>query len=227
MRTPLESARFCAELAEKAASEGDIAKSPNLFVRAAMDFLKIAVSEFEGLDQARGFLAQEKVPALIAEGAKGYEKFLSEIRSGRALRKDMTGEYVFIAASHLALLLGLDGPARTYSRLAVAPETIVGKLPYFWNGYAESYAALLDGKPVRVPGFKKLRGEEKYWIHYIELMALLSQGDPPGEKVEELRALFLKRQSDKRINDWEGLEGDGKRPVKWDFRLEALLCAKR
>jgi hypothetical protein len=35
---------------------------------------------------------------------------------------------------------------------------------------------------------------------------------------------FQRRNSDRRCIDWVGLDGDGKNPVRWDFRLFTLEC---
>lgn len=41
--------------------------------------------------------------------------------------------------------------------------------------------------------------------------------------VESIRTSFLKWNKDKRAIDWKGLDGDGKDPTQWDFRLSALM----
>ena len=69
----------------------------------------------------------------------------------------------------------------------------------------------------------KLRGLEKFWMNYVELMAALTNG---GELKGPLRAIsqgFTARNKDKRLTgDDLRTEGTGYGPVNWDFRAASL-----
>ena len=71
----------------------------------------------------------------------------------------------------------------------------------------------------------KLRGQERYWMEYLHLIAAATHGlDDLTDALAKVDAAFAKRNTDKRIKDdnW-ATEGSGWLPVKWDYRREGLL----
>lgn len=226
MITPIDSARSAYQLAREAADTGNNGRASALFADAAMSFLSLSVIEHADIVAAKEFLIAEHVPDQLVTGATVTEAAFVDIPKGKTRASDMMGPFVFIVLSHLASLLGEHAAARTFSRAALSPE-LYGTP--FWSVYAKCYADFLAGKPFDVPTFKSLRNEERYWIHYIEVMSIISRSEPSDAKLAEVRGLLAKRNTDKRLRnpDPSRIEGSVFRPAKWDFRLEGLLRAKR
>ena len=69
----------------------------------------------------------------------------------------------------------------------------------------------------------KLRGPEKFWNHYVDLMAALTNGEDPGEALRAISLGFTARNKDKRLGtDYNRIDGTGYAPVNWDFRVASL-----
>jgi len=64
-------------------------------------------------------------------------------------------------------------------------------------------------------------------LPYLSLLADLSQQRDTTETLAAVQQAFIDRNRDKRLIDWRGIDGDGKRPAQWDFRREALLRTRR
>jgi hypothetical protein len=58
---------------------------------------------------------------------------------------------------------------------------------------------------------------------YLHLISDMSYGRDKADALSEVERAFKARNQDKRLIDWRSIDGDGKRPVKWDFRRQALL----
>ena len=55
------------------------------------------------------------------------------------------------------------------------------------------------------------------------MVADLTTGRPVATGRAEMAESFAKRNRDKRLTDWEMIDGDGKHPVRWDFREASIL----
>ena len=93
-----------------------------------------------------------------------------------------------------------------------------------WAGYADALARFLNGcsRTMEVP---KPRGFEKFIVPYIHYMCAPDEVERARWRLGIL-ASFARRNRDRRLRDWVGFDGDGERPVKWDFRLYALERAR-
>ena len=221
METSLDSARSAAVRAYDAKQAGDVANASRLFAGSALRFLSIAVTDYPRPEHALRFVAEEAIPGLLAAGAQTAEELMMAVRSGKVPRTALTGRYVLLALSHFATLVSVHESAITFCRLAEFPE--VSGTP-FWDAYTACYAKFLSRSDFQVPTLS-VRGAEKYWLPYLELMAALVRREHVETKAEELRALFLKRNNDKRFAaaDAHQIEGTCARQATWDFRLESLL----
>ena len=56
----------------------------------------------------------------------------------------------------------------------------------------------------------RVRGYEQYWVPYLKLVADLTTGRPVAITRAEIAESFAKRNCDKRLTDWEMIDGDGK-----------------
>lgn len=225
MKTLVDSARSAAQLAHQAQQKGSVVDAARLFTTSALRFLSVAVTEYPDVEAAQKFAAAENLAELLSHGAQASSQLIAAVQSGRAAAKDVTGRYVFLVLSHLAVLTGARDAVGTFRDAAVAKE--VGGTP-FWDAYASCYAKFLDETPFEAPPLS-LNAAEKYWFPYIELMSLLSRGERGEEKQKELEALFVKRNGDKRFisADAHQIEGTPACKANWDFRLEALLRTKK
>jgi hypothetical protein len=68
-----------------------------------------------------------------------------------------------------------------------------------------------------------LKGYEKCWAPYLDLIAALTSGQDTGPALAACAASFTRRNRDKRLTDWRQHDGDGRLPVRWDFRVPSLL----
>jgi hypothetical protein len=92
----------------------------------------------------------------------------------------------------------------------------------FWREFAVGLVCLADRRPYDVPTFTP-KGYERYLVSYLSLISDLSHGRDSKASLAEVDSAFQARNRDKRLIDWRTIDGDGKRPVRWDFRCETLL----
>jgi hypothetical protein len=224
VKTLVDSARSAAQLAHQAQQKGSVVDAARLFTTSALRFLSVAVTEYPDVEAGLKFAAAENLAELLSHGAQASSELIVAVRAGRAAAKDVTGRYVFLVLSHVAVLTGARDAVGAFRDVAIAKE--VGGTP-FWDAYASCYANVLDETPFEAPSLS-LKPAEKYWFPYIELMALLARGARGEEKQKELGALFARRNGDKRFvsADAHQIEGSPACKANWDFRLEALLRTK-
>ena len=58
---------------------------------------------------------------------------------------------------------------------------------------------------------------------YISLMVAITSESDPTDAIAAIDDSFDTRNKDKRLTDWEMIDGDGNVPVRWDFRKATLL----
>jgi hypothetical protein len=219
MKTFIELARSQTELARKAREEKRIVDAAMLYTSSPLTFLSIAIeSDFES---GREFLKKENLPTCLAEGVEASNELLLAIRAKRFSAAMITGRYVFIALTYIAVIVDEQEKAKDFIGIAESGE--VPGTP-FWDTYSRCLSMFLNKQPFTAPVIA-LKPAEKHWFPYIELMSLLSKGEAGEKKIEELRALFMKRNVNKRFINYDAhqIEGNPLHPAKWDFALEALL----
>ena len=127
---------------------------------------------------------------------------------------------------HFAVCLRV--PQTTMDALLRAVESVqVAK--YFphsgiWRDYVAALSRYHRGAK-RVLPLPKTKGFEKFMLPYIRYMCA---GTEEERRIAESAAVkcFAERNADRRYTDWLGLDGDGKKPVRWDFRLYAIKRAE-
>jgi hypothetical protein len=60
-------------------------------------------------------------------------------------------------------------------------------------------------------------------VPYLKLIADITNKRDAIATRAEVHELFQKRNQDKRLLDWSMLDGDGKMPVRWDFREASIM----
>ena len=128
-----------------------------------------------------------------------------------------------ITLAHLAVMLGQRDLA--CQMLEIAND--LQRLKFFpltklWKEYAKGFLSLCRGEPFS-PADLKLKGYEKYWMPYLALMSAVTNKLDVASACSAIDESFVLRNRDKRLIDWEMIDGDGSHPVQWDFRKFTLL----
>ena len=128
-----------------------------------------------------------------------------------------------ITAAHVATLVGEHDLARDLIQPALDP-TVLRHFPLtpFWRGYATALNGFFTQSTFPLPDIK-LKGFEKHWMPYVSLMAAIVNGVDTSDAIAAIDESFARRNRDKRLTDWEMVDGDGNAPVQWDFRKATLL----
>lgn len=121
---------------------------------------------------------------------------------------------------HIFWLLDLNSAqVQQYVELLL-DSSILRSFPHtkFWAVYSQAIAAFCH-MPVTIGLKPKLVGYEKFWEPYLDFMA----GSISRENFKaSATASFAARNGQSRCIDWRSLDGDGKNPVRWDFRFASI-----
>jgi hypothetical protein len=126
---------------------------------------------------------------------------------------------------HLAWLLGERSAATRMIEIALDP-VVVARLPKtrFWDAYFAALQGVARRTAFTLPQLE-LRGPETYWFRCMELARALARGADPAPYFAAVNAAFEKQNRDRRSTDWLSVDGDGNKPVKWNFRASSLRLA--
>jgi hypothetical protein len=91
----------------------------------------------------------------------------------------------------------------------------------FWKEYRRGVACLMEKKAFWANG-QAAKGYQKYFLPYLSLMEAVTRGEDRAEALAAIGESFRARNRDKRLTDWDMIDGDGKHPVSWDFRLAVI-----
>jgi len=124
---------------------------------------------------------------------------------------------------HIAWLVDRCPAANALLNICVDPQ-VCKFFPHtkFWAEYIRAIGCLRDREQYE-PVVPKVRGYEQYWVPYLTLIADLTSSRDSSTSRREIKDTFLKRNGDKRLLDWRMIDGDGNRPVQWDFRECSIL----
>ena len=127
-----------------------------------------------------------------------------------------------ITATHVALLLGNSDIARELLQPSL-DSRVLNHFPLtpFWRCYATALNGFVTRSAFATPDIT-LKGYEKHWMPYISLMAAMVNGTDTSDSIAAIDESFNKRNRDKRLTDWEMIDGDGSAPVRWDFRKATI-----
>jgi hypothetical protein len=184
------------------------------------DYLSIAVTYRDTVAGGIAYLREKGCPELLARSAALNDQLIAAFAAGArnaAVDNDVT-------PAHLAWLL--DQPALGDHILDVVRDPQIARhWPHtkFWAEYDRAMACLVARTPY-TPQPPKLRGYEKCWAPYLDLVAALTQGQDPAPALAACAASFERRNGDKRLTDWKQHDGDGRLPVRWDFRVPSILA---
>jgi hypothetical protein len=123
---------------------------------------------------------------------------------------------------HFAAVLG--SPDTALRQLLRSVESPVARnyfpLSGIWQSYAAALVNLCRGVSTKV-ALPKAKGHEKYYLPYVRFMTAADDQEAETARVAVAES-FEARNRDRRFTDWIGLDGDGEKPVRWDFRFYAI-----
>ncbi len=188
---------------------------------AVENLLGVAVERFPDAAAGTRFLTDRDVARTLDRMAELNALLFDALRretkpTSGAVDNDIT-------PVHVAWLLCDWDAAR--SILAVCSDQLVRKffpLTPFWVEYCRALESLEAGKSYE-PMIPRLRGYERNWVPHLKLIADLTNGRPVAGSRAEIAESFKERNRDKRLIDWRIIDGDGKHPVRWDFREASIL----
>ena len=173
------------------------------------------------------YLRSNDVPEMLRTAAAITSRTLEKLKTTGELETAVENNITFV---HVAWLL--DDWETGDSILQVCVDRTARDhfpLTPFWREYYRGmeHLATLARYTYR---FDNPKAYEKYWVPYLKLIECLTQEQNPQKVISEIRSMFLRRNSDKRLVDWKGIDGDGRRPAiyrRGSGKLRPFLRALR
>jgi len=184
------------------------------FCQAITAGLSIAVSSTDNVDEGIAVLKGLNIGPLVKQSLELIPQ---------AVRMEDASAFNHITLAHVAWLLDMD---------EVGKEIILesSKDTYFGTKFLAQYVrVLLNFSQLNSIELKplKLKGIEKYWAEYLKLMMALVSGVSVDikQQLNTSAEMFVARNKDNRLNGGgHEIDGVGKCPVKWDFRLVSIVA---
>ncbi len=201
-------------------AKGDVRWELTCVGGAIEALLTIAVMHHDSADAGIAYLRGKHVAELLARYLALNTALLEAFNRGsRDAAVDNTDVFV-----HIAWLL--DDHALGDAILTIVRNAEIARhwpQTRFWAEYDRALASLAS-RTVYVPKPPpKLKGYEKCWAPYLDLVAALTAGQDSAPALAACAASFARRNRDKRLTDWKQHDGDGRLPVRWDFRVPSIL----
>lgn len=202
-------------------SKGDAGWERNCLQSALDTLLQIAVIDNESVATGVASLRANGGSATLARVCELNQQFFDELTGAhieptKAVSNDVT-------TVHIAWLLNEWEIARQWLAICMDPRvTSQFRLSKFWREYCRAMNCLSRFEPYE-PDVPKVKGYERYWVPYLTFVADIVAGRDTTAAREQIAASFAKRNTDRRLIDWKSHDGDGKQPVKWDFREASII----
>jgi len=207
--------------AKKWRRKGDVASEMNCVSGAVMDFLRVSLSRYANASDGIEYLRSQDVGSLLQRVATLNNDLYRSLTDSDGVPAAAVDND--INPVHVAWLVDEWGSANSF--LTICTDDFVSKIypvTGFWAEYYRAVKCLALRRPYD-PVIPKVRGYQRYWIAYLNLIADLTQSRDPSATRTEIGELFAKRNRDKRLTDWKMIDGDGRHPVQWDFRETSIL----
>jgi hypothetical protein len=201
-------------------AKGEVRRELTCVGGAIESLLTIAVMHTESAEAGVAYLRGKHVAELLTRYCALNTALLEAFNLG-AREAAVDNTEVF---AHIAWLL--DEHTLGDAILAIVRNVELGKLwprTKFWAEYDRALSHLVARTPYVPNPPPKLKGYEKCWAPYLDLMAALTGGRDTAPALAACAASFARRNRDKRLTDWKQHDGDGRLPVRWDFRVPSLL----
>ena len=189
---------------------------------AVTSFLSVAASQFSSADDGITYLHDQGTATVLRRAAELNNQLYQALVQGGSTPSAAVDNN--ITPVHIAWLVQEWDVASQL--LTICLDAIVAKffpLTKFWEEYYRAIAHLASDEPYD-PSLPKARGYEKCWTPYLPLIADLTHKRDTSASRAEIGRIFRDRNRDKRLTDWEMIDGDGKHPVQWDFRESSILA---
>ena len=207
--------------ADDARKRSDVAKELHNLAGGLKGLLSNAVKGCATPDEAMQYVSRWKLGDIFDRLCSVNDQIASGLRRGDAPQIAIVEDIELV---HLAWLT--DNWSSADRLLAIYTDRQItrffGPTTGLWKEYNRSIERLAAGQPY-IAEVPKVKGYEQYWVPYLRLIEDLTHFRDPTPARQEVRASFEKRNRDKRLIDWEGMDGDGKNPVQWDFREFTIL----
>ena len=204
-------------------AKGDPLWAGRGYAIALLGTLGLSLREYGNVEQAVEALRVWQAPQLLAVYLQRYSVAWELIRSGQVPGSALGGSYEFLVMAHLAALLGERAIAAALVEYAAKSEVVVISTK-FWAEYSRAMTCLHTRQPYTPALPPRLRGQEKYWAVYLDLIADITQERDLAGTLGRVSETFQRRNRDKRIHEHgEEIEGSGWAPVRWDFRRAGIL----
>ncbi len=209
------------EIAATWREKGNVRRELSCLSTAVSSFLGVAVSRFAAAEDGIGYLHSHDTATVLRRVADLNDQLYralihSDSRPFAAVDNTIT-------PVHIAWLVEEWDVANQL--LDICTDPTVAKffpLTTFWAEYHRAIDCLASDKSYE-PALPKTSGYEKCWVPYLSLIADLTCNKDTSAIREEIARVFHDRNRDKRLRDWQMIDGDGKHPVQWDFRATSIL----
>lgn len=178
-----------------------------------------AITDYSSFEASRSFLAESGLETMLSELAADNLSTLLELeRSGKVSRAVLNRPELL----HFAALC--EAESTTVDALVQVVSSRLARsyfpLPGIWSSYADALVAFMSGSVATAQVPKMVKGAAARYLPYIHFMC--AEPEDRAAAALEAELSFKRWNREKRTTDWLGLDGDGKIPVAWDFRLAAL-----
>ena len=204
----------------KRVAQGDTAWAARTMLAAAQGYMQVALVSFPSLEGAREFFANRGMPSLLKEAIDLNRSLFEDFKHSGGPGSQVITDPTF---SNFCWLFEEFETGWEHLEIC-SDEALLQSNPQtrFWREYTRAMTCLSARVSYSLPDMK-LKGYEKRWALYLDLVAALLTDTGVTEARAEVRSSFIQRNRDKRLIDWQLLDGDGRHPVRWDFRYESIM----
>lgn len=220
--TKMKAIRMSLDTADQWERKGEPGWVDKCLSAALMNYLSIAVEQHSDLKNARAWLVQQEVVALLQRHRTNVEILASEVDAGRLPSSVIAGTFHLLTLGHLAWSLEALTLGEWFIALSQRRD-VLELSTKFWREYARGIGCLVRREAYKAADLK-LRGQEKYWMAYLRLVETATQRSTLSNALADIDKAFAARNGDKRIKDdnYE-TEGSGLHPIRWDYRRDSLM----
>jgi hypothetical protein len=206
-------------------AQGDVGRELHCVRSVLHGLLAIAATHHDTVAAGRAYLRGKHAEQLLARHHELNTTLLNTFRlNPKGARAAVDNQVTF---AHMAWLLDKHALGDAIFEIVCDPQ-VASYWPHtkFWREYHRAIACMLARERYQPTPPPRMRGYEKHWATYLELVAALTAGDDTVPALEACTASFTRRNRDKRLNSLP-FDGDGRAPVRWDVRLPSILSRWR
>jgi hypothetical protein len=220
--TKLDVIQMSLDTADDWERKGEPGWAQNCLATAVMNYLSLAVEEYPEMRSAVAWLDRCGVGNLLQRVLKNTQVLADRVEAKALPSPALGGNYHYLVYAHLAWALREFDRGEWFVAFGQRGDVLQISTP-FWREYARGMGALVKGQAYESASLK-LRGQERYWVSYLQLIEIASRGEDLTDALAGLDRAFAARNADKRIKDdsYE-IEGSALHPVRWDYRRDSLL----